>query len=95
MTPEEIQRDLAELLRSFEGREYSEEIGPHTRFFAELGFVSIDVVVLGEMLERRYGRKIPFTTFLADLARCKAQDVEVGELVAFLHRTLTEPGGRD
>jgi acyl carrier protein len=94
-TRDEILRDLAELLRSFQGRDYSGPIGPHTRFFGDLGFVSIDAVVLGETLERRYGRRIPFTTFLSDLARCKAQDVEVGELVAFLHESLSSPRRED
>jgi acyl carrier protein len=94
-TREEILRDLIEELRSFQGREYSGPIGPNSRFFGDLGFVSIDAIVLGETLERRYGRRIPFTTFLAELARCKAQDVEVGELVAFLDETLNGPDRGD
>jgi acyl carrier protein len=84
MTEQEILRDLEGILRDFEGREYSGAIGPQTRFFADLGCASIDAVVLGETLERHYGRPLPFGEFLADLGRRGAQDVTLGELAAFL-----------
>jgi acyl carrier protein len=90
MTRAEIQATLVEILHDFQGREYSGEITPATRFFGELGFVSIDAIVLGETLEARFGRKLPFHEFFAELARRKAQDVEVGELVAFLHGALAD-----
>jgi acyl carrier protein len=91
MTQDDILADLADLLSSFQGREYSDEIGRDTRFFADLGFASIDAVVLGEELEKRYGRKIAFSTLLGELARRGAIDIEVGELVDFLHGQLAGP----
>ena len=53
------------------------------RLFAELGFASIDLVVLGERLEQFYGRKLPFGPFLAGLRTRGADDLALGELVAF------------
>jgi acyl carrier protein len=82
--------DLAGILRNFHGREYSGPIDWQTRFFGELGLASIDAVLLGETLERRYGQKFPFSELLADLGRRQAEDLELGELVDFLHLYLSK-----
>jgi acyl carrier protein len=87
-TEQQIILDLAEILSNFQGREYSDEIGPRTLFFAELGFASIDAVVLGEMLEERYGQKFPYGEFLAGMRDSQVQDIELGQLAAFLHRNM-------
>jgi acyl carrier protein len=88
MTSEQILNDVAGILRNFNGREYSDDIGPDTLFFADLGLASIDAVVLGETLEEHYGRKLPFHRFMADLGRRAQRDIRLGELVAFLHQHL-------
>jgi acyl carrier protein len=88
MTSDQLMSDLAGILRNFNGREYSGDIGPDTCFFGDLGLASIDAVVLGETLEDHYGRKVPFHLFMADLGRRSARDVRLGELVAFLHQHL-------
>jgi acyl carrier protein len=87
---DDIMADLAGILGSFHGREYSGPITPQTRFFADLGLASIDAVVLGETLEEYYGRSLPFPDFLADLGRRAVRDIELGELAAFLRRHLGE-----
>jgi len=79
---------VAGILRNFNGREYSCDIGPDTCFFADLGLASIDAVVLGETLEEHYGRKLPFHLFMADLGRRAVRDIKLGDLVAFLHQHL-------
>lgn len=88
MTKEQIMKDVAGKLRNFNGREYSGDIGPDTRFFGDLGLASIDAVVLGETLEEHYGRKLPFHLFMADLGRRAVRDIPLGELVAFLQQHL-------
>jgi acyl carrier protein len=85
---EDILEDLARILQNFHGREFSGDIGPGTRLFADIGLASIDAVVLGETLEEHYARPLPFHTFLADLGRRSVRDVELGELAGFLHRNL-------
>jgi acyl carrier protein len=90
LTQEQIMSDLAGILRNFHGREYSGPIGMKTRFTADLGLASIDAVVLGETIEEHYGRKIPFNEFMADLGRRTVKDIELGELVRFLHRHLSQ-----
>ena len=85
---DEVFREIAGLLRNFEGREYSGEIGEHTRFFDDLGCASIDAVVLGEQLEQHFGRRLPFNELLTDLGQRGETDLEIGELARFVHRHL-------
>jgi acyl carrier protein len=80
----EILGDLAGILSNFQGREYSDPIGRDTLFFGDLGFSSIDAVVLGERLAEFYGAPLPFHKFLADAAARRVQDIRVGELADFL-----------
>ncbi len=87
-TKEQIMDEVADILRHFNGREYSGDIGPETCFFADLGLASIDAVVLGETLEEHYGRKLPFHLFMADLGRRAVRDIQLSDLVAFLHPHL-------
>jgi acyl carrier protein len=85
---EQLLADLAGILANFEGKEYSSAIGPQTKFFGEMGYASIDAVVLSEKLEEFYGRKFAFHEFIADLRARNVDDIEVGELAAFLHRQM-------
>jgi acyl carrier protein len=85
--------DLARLLREVLDRDLVGTVRQETRFFADLGLASIDAVVLGEALERHYGRPLPFATLLADLGRRTDRDLTLGELAAFLRRSLA--GGTD
>ncbi len=89
----QILADLGEVLANFHGREYSEPIGRETRFFADMGLASIDAVVLGETLEARYGRKLPFGDLMAELGARADRDLSIGELVDFLRKHLADPGG--
>ena len=81
----EILADLADVLGDFNGREYSAAITPGTMFFADLGLASIDAVVLGEAMQDRYGRPMPFGELMAELGRRADRDVSVGEIAKFLH----------
>lgn len=80
--------DLAGILRNFQDREYSGEIAARTLFFGDLGFVSIDAVVLGETLENHYGQEFPFNELLAEVGQSEAQDIEVGQLAVFLSKNM-------
>ncbi|MEW4568190.1 acyl carrier protein [Tautonia sp. JC769] len=88
MKESEILDDLARVLSDFQGREYSDLIGPETRFFADLGLASIDAVVLGETLQAHYGRPLPFGELMAELGRRSNRDLSMGELASFLARHL-------
>jgi acyl carrier protein len=87
-TRAELLADLAVILGSFGGRDYSGTIEPETRFFADLGLASIDAVVLGETLQEHYRRPLPFGDLMADLGRRTERDISVGEVADFLHRAF-------
>ena len=89
--PAQIVVDLAELLMNFQDREYSGKIDRDTWFFADLGFASIDAVVLGEKLQEMYGQAIPFHLALSSVANHERNDICVGELADFLAQHL-KPG---
>ena len=83
-----ILADLQEILSDFQGRTYDDPIDEETMFFQDLGFASIDAVVLGETLEQHFQTKLDFNPFLKDLAARNAKDLSVGDLVDFLRRSL-------
>jgi acyl carrier protein len=65
--------------------EYDGVIGPDTYFLADLGLESLEIVVLGTMIQQEYGR-LPFAEYLEELGRrpVEERDVTVAELVAFV-----------
>ena len=86
---EQIYRDLATVMTTaFPDRDLPAVVGPETRVFTDLGLASIDVVVLGERLEQFYGRRLPFGSFLASLRTRGADDLVLGDLVAFLQQNV-------
>jgi acyl carrier protein len=77
--------------------EYSGNIGADTRFLGDLHLESLDLVVLGTMIQQRYGR-MPFAEFLAEIGQrpVEERDVTVGELVSYVsqHRPVAVEGGQ-
>jgi acyl carrier protein len=75
--------------------EYDGEIAPGSRFLADLGLESLDIVVLGTLIQQRYGR-LPFAEYLAEIGQrpVEERDVTVAELVAFIcaHRAVAVEG---
>lgn len=89
-----ILADVLEMMTKLAGDwEYTDSITAETNLFGDLGFESLDLVVLGTALQERYGR-LPFTEFLAEIGQRPTQDISVGELVAFVGKNLgTTPTG--
>ena len=90
-TKAEVIDDLRSIVATFEDREYSGDLNEETLFFADLGFMSIDAVLLGEKLETYYAQSLPFPTFLGQLAEREVSDINVGELADFLCDCLNAP----
>lgn len=77
---------VLEMLNELAGDwEYDGEITPDTHFLADLGLESLDIVVLGTLVQHRYGR-LPFAEYLEELGQrpVEERDVTVAELVAFV-----------
>jgi acyl carrier protein len=75
--------------------EFDGEITPETRFLADLGLESLDLVVLGTMLQHRYGQ-LPFAEYYAEIGQrpVEERDVSVADLVDFIctNRVDASPG---
>lgn len=76
---------LNELARDWE---YSGEITPDTWLFSDLGFESIDAVILASFVQEHYGRPFPFPQLLADIGQRPVKDLRISELVGFIYQHL-------
>jgi acyl carrier protein len=78
--------EILDLLDELAGDwEYDGEIGPETRFIADLGLESLEIVVLGTMIQERFGR-LPFAEYLDELGQrpVEERDVSVAEVALFV-----------
>ena len=83
---EAILTDVLELVNELaRDWEYSGTISPDTFLFADLGFESIDAVVLASFIQERYHQQFPFPQLLAELGRREVKDIRLAELVEFIH----------
>src|SRR5262245_55291645 len=83
-----ILADVLELMGGLAGDwEYSGDITEETYLLGDLGFESLDLVVLGTSLQERYGR-LPFSELMAEIGQRELQDVSVGEMVQFITKNL-------
>lgn len=81
-----VLEDVLALLNELSGDwEYDGVVGPDTYFLADLGLESLDIVVLGTMIQQQYGR-LPFAEYLEELGQrpVEERDVSVAEVVAFV-----------
>ncbi len=89
----QIMADLLALLSKLAGDwEYTGEITPETRFFADMRLGSLDLVVLGTAVQEHYGRRFPFVQLFADVGQRRIPDIPVSEWVDFIHRHLEQEG---
>jgi acyl carrier protein len=89
----QVTQGILELLGEAQGDwEYTGEIGPDTRFVADLGLESLEIVVLSTMVQQRYGR-LPFPQFFDEIGQrpVDERDLTVADLAMFVceHRQPT------
>jgi acyl carrier protein len=84
---EQVMDDVLHLLNQLsDDWEYTAAITAQTGLLSDLGFESLELVVLGVSIQEHYGQNIPFEEFLADIGERKLEDIFVGDLVEFTHR---------
>ena len=91
----QVLSDVLELINEVSGDwEFDGPITPETRFLADLGLESLDLVVLGTMIQHRYGQ-LPFAEYYAEIGQrpVAERDVSVADLVEFIsaNRVDTAP----
>ncbi len=82
----QVLHEVLELIDEVSGDwEFEGSITADTRFLADLGLESLDLVVLGTMIQHRYGQ-LPFAEYYAEVGQrpVEERDVSVSDLVAFI-----------
>jgi acyl carrier protein len=85
LDPQVMQGILALLNEASGDWEHTGEIGPQTRFVADLGLESLEIVVLSTMVQQQYGR-LPFPQFFEEIGQrpIDERDLSVSELAMFV-----------
>lgn len=88
---EEILADVMLLLRPLaDDWEYSGDVTQDTYLLADMGFQSLDVVVLGTAVQEHYGQVLPFPELFAEIGQRELRDISVGEWVDFINKHLND-----
>jgi acyl carrier protein len=67
--------------------DYADPVHPESRLFTELGFESLDAVVLCTAIQEHYKTQMPFAELLAEIGQ-QQRDLSINELVDFVDTHL-------
>lgn len=68
--------------------EYDDDITQETLLISDMGFASLDVVILANTAQQRFGQVFPFPEFFAEIGQRENRDVSVGEWVDFISQHM-------
>lgn len=88
MTDHDLLAELRLIFQEEMGVDPMTPIDLETMFFGDLGLASIDAVVLGEAIQARFGRVLPYDRLMAEIGARSQRDLAVSELVEFLRLHL-------
>ena len=89
---EQILSEMLDILNSVvQDWEFEGVVGANTRVFADLGFESLDLVILGSKVQEHYGRTFPYPAFFAEIGQREVRDITIGEWVDFIDHNLRQP----
>jgi phosphopantetheinyl transferase/acyl carrier protein len=74
--------------------DFPDPVRPESLLFTELGFESLDAVVLCTAIQEHYQTPMPFAELLADIGQ-QRRDLSIGELATFVDTHLGGPQGAD
>jgi phosphopantetheinyl transferase/acyl carrier protein len=74
--------------------DYPDPVGPESKLFTELGFESLDAVVLCTAIQEHYQTPMPFAELLAEIGQ-QQRDLSIDELADFVNTHLGGPAGAD
>ena len=86
---DQVMEDVLDLLNKLsDDWEYSGTVTAETGLLTDLGFESLELVVLGVSIQEHYGEQIPFEEMLSDIGKRKLPDIYIGDLADFIHKHL-------
>jgi phosphopantetheinyl transferase/acyl carrier protein len=74
--------------------DYPDPVSPESKLFTELGFESLDAVVLCTAIQEHYQTPMPFAELLAEIGQ-QQRDLSIDELTDFVNTHLGGPTGAD
>jgi acyl carrier protein len=90
-TTEAVLEDVIAMVRAVRGDDArSVVIAPGTRFAADLGMASVDLVVLAGRVQAKYGGRVNFTRLAAGANTDFFTRLSVGELVSYVINELED-----
>jgi hypothetical protein len=94
LSREQVLADTVEFIptarEDFESWEGAPEISEHTSLISDLDFGSLELVILANAAQERYGQVFRFIDWFQELGRQERQDITVGEWVDFVHAGLSD-----
>jgi len=72
--------------------DYPDPVGAESLLFTELGFESLDAVVLCTAIQEHYQTPMPFAELLAEIGQ-QQRDLSINELTDFVNTHLGSPVG--
>ena len=72
--------------------DYPDPVRPESKLFTELGFESLDAVVLCTAIQEHYQTPMPFAELLAEIGQ-QQRDLSINELTDFVNIHLAAPAG--
>jgi acyl carrier protein len=96
ITREKIQADMLMLLQKLaDDWEYGGDITRDTYLLSDMGFESLDVVILSTSMQEYYKQALPFTDLFAEIGRREQRDISIGEWVDFTYRHLNSHAAQE
>ena len=93
---EQVKAEVLNLLSAAsDDWEYSGTITPETGLLGDLGFESLELVILGVSIQEHFKRTMPFPEYLAGLGEQQAKDVYVGDLIEFTYQHVAQADGAE
>jgi acyl carrier protein len=83
-----VLQKLQELSQDWDNPASPADVSQASLLFSELGFESLDAVVLGVAIQEHFGCPLPFAELLAELGE-RRRDLSIGELIDFVYLHLS------
>jgi acyl carrier protein len=89
-TFDEVYAVLIDALTGLVGADYVEEmeVGPDSRFEADLELESMEIAELAEQLMERYGARVDFVAWFADMELDQLIELSLGDVARFIVASL-------
>lgn len=95
-TRDQVESEIMDLLRKLaDDWDFAGNLTAQTYLLRDMGFESLDVVVLSTHVQEHFKRVLPFNALFTEIGQREVRDITVGEWVEFTYRNLSGAAGGD